>query len=196
MLGEMIAFIRKDKNLTKAGIARGTNINTGHLTHIEKGERNPSHKVLKTMCKTMGIPYRPLMYTYDKELTEEHLSYKVVSHISYDKIPTFDALGSLIDCPASYPGASIAVKINDTSMEPKLKKDSYAYIEFNTPLDNRDIGLFSYQGQLLIRRFIIRKDGVVLRAEDKEIKDICLDPKENFYIVGKVLGTNLDLEEK
>ena len=196
MLGEMIAFIRKDKNLTKAGIARGTNINTGHLTHIEKGERNPSHKVLKTMCKTMGIPYRPLMYTYDKELTEEHLSYKVVSHIPYDKIPTFDALGSLIDCPASYPGASIAVKINDTSMEPKLKKDSYAYIEFNTPLDNRDIGLFSYQGQLLIRRFIIRKDVVVLRAEDKEIKDICLDPKEEFYIVGKVLGTNLDLEEK
>ena len=192
----MNAFIRKDKNLTKAGIARGTNINTGHLTHIEKGERNPSHKVLKTMCKTMGIPYRPLMYTYDKELTEEHLSYKVVSHIPYDKIPTFDALGSLIDCPASYPGASIAVKINDTSMEPKLKKDSYAYIEFNTPLDNRDIGLFSYQGQLLIRRFIIRKDGVVLRAEDKEIKDICLDPKEEFYIVGKVLGTNLDLEEK
>ena len=196
MLGEMIAFIRKDKNLTKAGIARGTNINIGHLTHIEKGERNPSHKVLKTMCKTMGIPYRPLMYTYDKELTEEHLSYKVVSHTPYDKIPTFDALGSLIDCPPTYPGASIAVKINDTSMEPKLKKDSYAYIEFNTPLDNRDIGLFSYQGQLLIRRFIIRKDGVVLRAEDKEIKDICLDPKENFYIVGKVLGTNLDLEEK
>ena len=180
MLGEMIAFIRKDKNLTKAGIARGTNINTGHLTHIEKGERNPSHKVLKTMCKTMGIPYRPLMYTYDKELTEEHLSYKVVSHIPYDKIPTFDALGSLIDCPASYPGASIAVKINDTSMEPKLKKDSYAYIEFNTPLDNRDIGLFSYQGQLLIRRFIIRKDGVVLRAEDKEIKDICNFVETNY----------------
>ena len=196
MLGEMIAFIRKDKNLTKAGIARGTNINTGHLTHIEKGERNPSHKVLKTMCKTMGIPYRPLMYTYDKELTEEHLSYKVVSHIPYDKIPTFDTLGSLIDCPATYPGASIAVKINDTSMEPKLKKDSYAYIEFNTPLDNREIGLFSYQGQLLIRRFIIRKDGVVLRAEDKEMKDICLDPKDEFYIVGKVLGTNLDIEEK
>ena len=61
MLGQMIAYIRKEKKLTKAGIARGTNINTGHLTHIEKGERNPSHKVLKNMCKTMGIPYRPLM---------------------------------------------------------------------------------------------------------------------------------------
>ena len=164
MLGEMIAYIRKEKKLTKAGIAKGTNINTGHLTHIVKGERNPSHKVLRTMCKTMGIPYRPLMYTYDKELTEEHHSYKIETHIPYDKIPTFDALGTLIDCPPTIPGASIAVKINDTSMEPKLKQNTYAYIEFNNPLDNRDIGLFWYDGKLLILRFVIRKDGVVLRA--------------------------------
>ncbi len=189
MIGEMIAYIRKERKLTKAGIARGTNINTGHLTHIEKGERNPSHKVLRNMCKTMGIPYRPLMYTYDKELTEEHHSYKVEAHIPYNKIPSFDSLGSLVDCPPTIPGASIAVKINDTAMEPKLKKDSYVYVEFNTPLDNRDLGLFSYNNKLLIRRFIIRKDGVVLRAEDKDIADICLSPKEEFYIVGKIVGT-------
>ncbi len=192
MIGEMISYIRKEHKLTKAEIARGTNINTGHLTHIEKGERNPSHKVLRNMCKTMGIPYRPLMYTYDKELTEEHLSYKIESHIPYKQIPTFDTLGSLIDCPANMPGASIAVKITDAAMEPKLKQDSYVYIEFNTPLDNRDIGLFCYQDKMLIRRFIVRKDGVVLRAEDKNVADIFLDRKDNFYIVGKVIGTNLD----
>ena len=190
MIGEMIAYIRKQKKLTKAEIARGTNINTGHLTHIEKGERNPSHKVLRNMCKTMGIPYRPLMHTYDKELTEEHHSYKIEEHIPYDKIPTFDSLGSLIDCPPTIPGAYIAIKITDKSMEPKLKEGSYAYVEFNAPLDNRDLGLFSYKNKLLVRRFIIRKDGVVLRAEDKNIEDICLDPKDNFYIVGKIVGTN------
>lgn len=129
------------------------------------------------------------MYTYDKELTEEHHSYKIETHIPYDKIPTFDALGTLIDCPPTIPGASIAVKINDTSMEPKLKQNTYAYIEFNTPLDNRDIGLFWYDGKLLIRRFIIRKDGVVLRAEDKSLEDICIDFKGDFYIVGKVVGS-------
>ncbi len=190
MLGHMIAYIRKEKKLTKAGVAQGTNINTGHLTHIEKGERNPSHKVLKNMCKTMGIPYRPLMYTYDKELTEEQLAYKVVSHIPYDKIPTFTLADGLIECPTSVAGASIAIKISDTSMEPRFKKDSYVFVEFNTPLDNKDVGLFSYNGKLLIRKFIIRKDGLVLRAEDKEIPDICLDPKEEFYIVGKIVGSN------
>lgn len=192
MIGDMIAYIRKKEKYTKAQVARDTNINTGHITHIEKGERNPSHKVLRNMCKAMNIPYRPLMYTYDKEITEEQAGYKVVQHIAYDKILAVDSLGSFIDCPASIPGASIAVKINDTAMEPKIKKDSYVYIEFNSPLSNKDIGLFSYDNQLLIRRFIIRKDGVVLRAEDKEIKDICLDPKDNFYIVGKVVGTNMN----
>ncbi len=197
MLGHMIAFIRKDRKLTKAGISKGTNINTGHITHIEKGERNPSHKVLKSMCKTMGIPYRPLMYTYDKELTEEQEGYKIERHIGYDKILAVDVLGDFVDCPISAPGACIAVKMNDVSMEPKIKKDCYAYIEFNTPLDNKDIGLFYYDGKFLIRRFIIRKDGVALRSENRvDIPDIDLDPKEDkFYIVGKVVGTNLD-EEK
>lgn len=190
MLGHMIAYIRKEKKLTKAGVAKDTNINTGHLTHIEKGERHPSHKVFKNLCKAMDIPYRPLMYTYDKELTEDQLAYKAIAHIPYDKIPTFDSLGTLIDCPATHSSASIAVKINDTSMEPKLKKGSYAFIEFNTPLNNRDIGLFNYNNQLIIRKFIIRRDGLVLRAEDKEIPDICLDPKDEFYMVGKVIGTN------
>ena len=189
MLGKLIAKIRKDKRISKALLSREAHIDTGHISHIEKGDRTPSHKSLKKICDCLEIPYQPLMYTYDKELTEEQLAYKVVTHIPYDKIPTFDLLGGLIDCPTTVSGASIAVKINDTSMEPKLKKDTYAYIEFNTPLDNRDIGLFSYNNKLLIRKFIIRKDGVVLRAEDKEIPDICLDPKEEFYIVGKVVGS-------
>lgn len=194
MLGHMIAYIRKDKKLTKAGISKGTNINTGHLTHIEKGERNPSHKVLKNMCKTMGIPYRPLMYTYDKELTEDHLGYKIESHIGYDKILAVDILGNFIDCPLSSPGACIAVKMNDGSMEPKIKKDSYAYVEFNSPLDNKDIGLFFYNNQFIIRRLIIRKDGLALRSENRvDIPDICLDPKvDNFYIVGKIVGSTDD----
>ena len=194
MLGHMVAYIRKDRKLTKAGISRGTNINTGHLTHIEKGERNPSHKVLKNMCKTMGIPYSPLMYTYDKELTEEHEGYKIESHIGYDKVLAVDILGSFIDCPVTAPGACLAVKMNDNSMKPKIKKGSYVFIEFNSPLDNKDIGLFFYQNQFYIRRFIIRKDGIALRSENRvDIPDINLDPKaDKFYIVGKVVGTTED----
>ena len=71
MIGDMIAKVRKEKGMTKTELAKLTGINIGHLTHIEKGERNPSHKALKNICKALDIPYQQLMYTYDKELNED-----------------------------------------------------------------------------------------------------------------------------
>ena len=40
MIGDMIGKIRKEKGMTKTELANLTGINIGHLTHIEKGERN------------------------------------------------------------------------------------------------------------------------------------------------------------
>ena len=61
MIGDMIAKIRKEKHMTKTELARRTGINIGHLTHIEKGERNPSQNALKNICKALDTPYQPLM---------------------------------------------------------------------------------------------------------------------------------------
>ena len=82
MIGDMIAKIRKEKNMTKTELAEMTGINIGHLTHIEKGERNPSHKALRNICKALDVPYQQLMYTYDKELNETQEKYGLVEHIA------------------------------------------------------------------------------------------------------------------
>ena len=58
MIGDMIAKAREEKNMTKAELARLANIDLGHLSHIEKGERNPSHKTLKLICQALEIPYQ------------------------------------------------------------------------------------------------------------------------------------------
>ena len=78
MLGGMISKIRTDKKMTKVELAKKTKINIGHLTHIEKGERNPSHKALRIICKALGIPYQTMMYMYDKEITEDCERYKML----------------------------------------------------------------------------------------------------------------------
>ena len=87
MIGDMIAKVRKEKGITKTELARITGINIGHLTHIEKGERNPSHKALKNICKALDIPYQQLMYTYDKELNEDQIScfIKVCNYLEKNK---------------------------------------------------------------------------------------------------------------
>lgn len=188
MIGDMIAKVRKEKGITKTELARLTGINIGHLTHIEKGERNPSHKALKNICKALDVPYQQLMYTYDKQLSEEQESYNFIEHVSYNKVLAVNSLEDFIDCPSSVPSASLAIKVSDNSMEPTIKKGDYVFIEFNSPLDNKDFGLFSINGKVLIRKFVVLKNKIVLRSNNKDLEDIDVTNSDNFYIIGKVLN--------
>lgn len=188
MIGDMIAKIRKEKNLTKTELAEMTGINIGHLTHIEKGERNPSHKALRNICKALDVPYQQLMYTYDKQLNEDQEKYGLVEHISYNKVLAVDTVNSFIDCPSSVPSASLAVKVPDDSMNSLFKKDDYVFIELNSPLNNKEIGLFSVNGEILIRKFFLKRGKYTLKAENKNFKDIVISDADSFYIIGKVLS--------
>ncbi len=72
-------------------------------------------------------------------------------------------------------------------MSPFLNKDSYVFLEFNTPLNSKEIGLFQLNGKILIRRFIVRKGGkIILRADNKSIEDIMITDKDSLYIIGKI----------
>ncbi len=188
MIGDMIAKVREEKGITKTELARLTDINIGHLTHIEKGERNPSHKALKNICRALDIPYQQLMYTYDKQLSEEQEEYGYINHISYDKVPAVNKIEDFIDCPSSLPGASLAVKVTDDAMTSALKKGDYAFVEFNSVLNNKEVGLFKVDNKILIRRFIIRKGKVLLKADNKDIETIDTSDSDNFLIIGKILN--------
>ena len=188
MIGDMIAKVRKEKGMTKTELAKLTDINIGHLTHIEKGERNPSHKALKNICRALDIPYQQLMYTYDKQVSEEQENYGFINHISYNKVLAVSNLQSFMDCPSNMPSASLAIKINDNSMEPKLKKGDFAFVEFNSLLENKEVGVFDINGKILIRRFVIRRGKVILKPDNKEFEEIEIKDSDKFYIIGKVLN--------
>lgn len=188
MIGDMIAKARKEKQVTKTELSRLADINIGHLTHIEKGERNPSHKALKNICKALDIPYQQLMYTYDKAINEDQENYNVVKHIAYNKLIAIDSIGGFIECPADMPSAAVAIKVNDDSMEPKFEKSKYVYVEYNTPLNNKDYGIFSLNGEIIIRKFFTRSGKITLKAENKSYKEILVKDNDEFYIIGKILA--------
>ena len=133
------------------------------------------------------------MYMYDKVFTPEQLYYDMPNHIAYDKVLAVGSLDSFISCPIDVPNASIAVKISDDTMSPRLEKDDFAFIEFNTPLENKDIGLFEFNGKVMIRRYVVRKDSLALRADNKNYSDIVITDKDEYNIIGKVVGTSSGL---
>lgn len=188
MLGSMISKIRKEQHMTKVELAKRTGINIGHITHIEKGERHPSHKALMSIASALDVPYQTLSHLYDKRITEEIERCDTINHLSYNKVLAIDSYSQFIDCPSSASHASVALKIQDDVMEPTLKKDSYTFLELNVPLKHKDIGLFEYQGNLFVRRFIVRKDKLVLRADNKAYSDIDLSEEDDFIMIGRVIS--------
>ena len=186
MIGIMISKIRKEKGITKTRLAELTDINIGHLTHIEKGERSPSHKALRSICSALSIPYEQLLYTYDKELTEEQLNYNYINYISSNQVPAFSKIEDFITCPSDYSNASFAYKVPDNSMAPLLKENTYAYVEFSGLLSNKEVGFFKYNNEFLIRRIVYKRGKILLRADSKEVEDIHLQNNDDFKIIGKV----------
>ena len=188
MIGSMISMIRKEKGITKTQLSQITGINIGHLTHIEKGERNPSHKALYSICEALDIPYEELLHTYDKTLNKEQEKFNYLKYVPYNKIPVFSNLDNFIVCPSKYSNASFAFKVPDNSMEPIFLKGSNVYVEIAGLLENKDYGLFKVDNKFLIRKFLYRKSGFVLRAENKEleIEDILVQDIKDFEIIGRI----------
>ncbi|MCL2382811.1 MAG: XRE family transcriptional regulator [Oscillospiraceae bacterium] len=187
MIGDMISKVRKSRNMTKTELARLTDINIGHLTHIEKSERNPSHKALKNICRALDIPYQQLMYTYGKTLSEDQVAYGFIEHITHNRVPAI-SINDFIECPPNMPGSSLAIKVADDSMSPLYEKGDYVFVELNSLLNDKECGVFKLNNKILMRNFSNKKDVIVLKAKNKETPDITVKKDDNFYIIGKVLG--------
>ena len=185
MLGTLLSKIRKEKNITKTELSSLTDINIGHLTHIEKGNRNPSFSTLNSICNSLKIPTRPISNTYHQNLTKEHLEYNYINYLPFNKVPAISAIDNFIECPYSFSNAAFAFKIPDSSMSPLFSKNSYIFIEPCGTLENKDIGLFKYNNEFLIRRLIFKNGKFILKANNKNFNNIKINPSDDFIIIGK-----------
>ncbi len=186
MLGNLIARIRTEKGILKTQLAKKTGINTGHLTHIEKGSRNPSHKSLKTIANSLGVPYQPLFSTYDKELNKNQLEYNYIHYISYNQVPAISKIDGYMPCPANFPNASFAYKAPDNAMNPIIEEGSYVFVEVNGLINHKEIGLFRINNEFVIRKLIYKRNHFILKANDKKYEDITISDSDHFQIIGKI----------
>ena len=71
-------------------------------------------------------------------------------------------------------------------MEPLIKKGSYAFVEINGLVENKAIGLFKLNNTYLVRKLLYKKDKFILKADNKDIKDITINSHDSFQIIGRI----------
>ena len=192
MLAHLLSKIRKDNHFSKLFISKESNLDPSYISHVENEERIPSHNALKRICSALEVPYQQIMYTYDKSISEDLIEDDFLNLIPYHSVVAIDNFDNLIKCPAKFGSASFAVRLSDDSMEPKLLRGSYAFVEQNSPILPREIGLFYFNGEFLIRRLYVSRSSYLLKPDNSFFKPLRISKKDEFYAIGKIIGTNDD----
>lgn len=190
MLGNLLKNIRIKKHRTKSSIANTICVDTGYLTHIENGDRQPTVKVVKEICKCLDVPYQKFLACYDTKVTKDAQDYDVYKYTAEDRILLVDDINDLhfMKCPPGLNSVSFGIRVNDDAMDTIYEKYSYVFVDFGTTLKAHDIGLFYYNGQILIRRlFIYGKTHLSLYADNPKYPKIRIGKKDTFYIIGKIV---------
>ena len=186
MIGKIIRKRRKELNLKLKDVAIKTGLDVGHLSHIEKGERNPSYKTLKSICDVLDIPVSYLWNYAGKSVNEEKEEYEYMNYISLNKVPLVD-IKDYVEVPIEYAGNIIAVTLKDDSMDKIGKKNDCIFVDLNSPVRSGDIILAKYNKKIFVRKFNVSGFKIKLVAYNKEYSDIKIDEEDDFEIIGKVV---------
>ena len=125
-------------------------------------------------------------FTYDKEFTEEQNKYELINSIAYDTVPLISNIDAMVQCPASIPNASFAITMKDDTMKASIPKGTTVFVEYGAMPLHREFGLVQYNGEFLIRRFVYRKNKLVLKADNLLTRDITILNGSEFTFIGKV----------
>lgn len=192
MLAHLLTKIRKDNKRSKFSVAVEANVDPSYISHVENNERVPSHNTLRKICDSLDVPYQQVMYAYDKTIPQELVADGYLNLVPYHSVVAIDNFDNLINCPPKFGSSSFAVRLSDDSMEPKFLKGSYAFVEQNSPILPKEVGLFFYNGEFFIRRLYISNASYSLKPDNSEYKTLRISKKDEFYAIGKILGTTDD----
>ena len=60
------------------------------------------------------------------------------------------------------------------------------FLEYNAIPLHRELGLFIYDGNYLVRRIVYRKNKVVLKSDNLLTRDIVIEDNSKFTIIGRI----------
>lgn len=193
---ELAKYINNIKELRGLGLnqlALLANMDSAALHKILHGtvkKVNPFH--LQAIAKVLRIDYRILYQIVEYLDTEEeienieNLGIPIYSSVSYDDSIAFGNILEYINISSLNNDSFFGLAIYDDSMSPTVQKNSSVIIEKITKLQDKDIGLFHYRGNTILRKIWLTENETVLVSENTDYPPIVIKDISAFSILGKV----------
>ena len=111
--------------------------------------------------------------------------------IAYSDMTNIPSVIDWYEFPVSLSkNADYATIQDNNSMEPKIYEDDLILIKKTNELENENIGLFKLNGKIICKRFYknLITNEILLKSDNLTVDSIKITEKDNFKIVGKVVG--------
>lgn len=193
---ELAKYINNIKELRGLGLnqlALLANMDSAALHKILHGtvkKVNPFH--LQSIAKVLRIDYRILYQIVeyldsDDEIENvETLGIPVYSSVSYNDSMVLGNILEYVNISSLNNDNFFGLAIYDDSMSPTVQKNSSVIVEKVKNLQDKDIGLFSYMGNTLLRKIWLTENETVLVSENTDFPPIVIKDFSAFTILGKV----------
>lgn len=83
--------------------------------------------------------------------------------------------------------AEFAIRVQGKSMEPLIEDGDIIYINPNAQLQDKEIGIFTYQGETYVKQLKALNGKTVLHSLNPKFKDIEILYPDELFVCGRVL---------
>ena len=193
-LAQYINNIKELKGLGLNQLALLANMDSAALHKILHGtvkKVNPFH--LQAIAKVLKIDYKILYQIVEyldsnEEIKElEDLGIPIYSSISTENaIISGNTLEYINISSLNNSDNFFGLAVYDDSMSPVIQKNSSVIIEKTKDLKDKDIGLFKYMENTLLRRIWLSEKEIILTGDNPLCPPIIVKDSSNFSILGRV----------
>ena len=193
-IGKKIAYFRKEKNLTQTDLANILGITKQTIIKYEAGKTSIPVDTLLKISNFFNVPIEIFFYedfTNSKEIKNNNTIKIPVIPIAYSDMTNIPSVIDWYEFPVSLSkNADYATIQDNNSMEPKIYEDDLILIKKTNELENENIGLFKLNGKIICKRFYknLITNEILLKSDNLTVDSIKITEKDNFKIVGKVVG--------
>lgn len=218
MLGKKIRQLRKLKGFTTSKLAEASGVNPSYISMIEKGKRkNPTLTIINNIASVLEVPVDLLTNNNIKPedvtqilVTKNCNKINETDNEKYDSnlvkpatifgqvCPETGLLKDVIgfDClPLSKMGTAnlFEFELRDNSLiEKGIKQGDFIIARYQIDINNGDIAVIAYKGQLLVRRAFAIDGKLILTSFNKDFPPMEVNRWDvNLHIIGKVVGVKV-----
>ena len=193
-IGKKIELLRKNKKLTRDELAEKVNISKQSIFNYETERRLIPIDALSLIADFFEVPIESFFNDnfINSEKIKNNNTVKIpVIPIAYSDMTNIPSVIDWYVFPVSLSkNADYATIQDNNSMEPKIYEDDLILIKKTNELENENIGLFKLNGKIICKRFYknLITNEILLKSDNLTVDSIKITEKDNFKIVGKVVG--------